>query len=114
MTDNSEYIKKSKKIYIYGLIDPRDELVIENVRYVGKTNNIHRRLLKHVQDSRNKGTAPTHKWISKLNYQRPQHIILEECNENTWQKAERKYIKLLRKSNRLLNILKGVVIRVNQ
>jgi hypothetical protein len=26
-------------VYIYGLVDPRNELTIENVRYVGKTKN---------------------------------------------------------------------------
>jgi predicted site-specific integrase-resolvase len=40
-------------VYIYGLIDPREELIIENVRYVGKTkNNINRRLSQHVENSK--------------------------------------------------------------
>lgn len=43
----------------------------------------------------------------KLNGQRPVYIVLEECNENTWKDGERKYIKLLRKSNYLLNVADG-------
>jgi len=96
-------------VYIYGLIDPRNELTIENVRYVGKTKRlVWKRLCKHVQDSKI-GIAPIHKWIRKLKLdnQRPVYIILEECNENTWKEAERKYITLLRKSNRLLNVTDG-------
>ena len=96
-------------VYIYGLVDPRNELTIENVRYVGKTNGIvWRRLCKHVQDSKT-GIAPVHKWIRKikLDGQRPVYIVLEECDENTWKDAERKHIALLRKSNRLLNVTDG-------
>jgi hypothetical protein len=96
-------------VYIYGLIDPRNELTIENVRYVGKTKNAVRcRLNKHVEDSK-AGIAPIHKWIRKikLDGKRPVYIILEECNENNWKEGERKYITLLRKSNRLLNVADG-------
>jgi hypothetical protein len=96
-------------VYIYGLIDPRNKLTIENVRYVGKTKNeINRRLSKHVEDSKT-GIAPIHKWIRKmkLDDQRPVYIILEECDENTWKNSERKYIELLRKTNRLLNVSDG-------
>jgi len=96
-------------VYIYGLIDPRNELTIENVRYVGKTKNaVRRRLNKHMEDSKC-GIAPIYKWIRKikLDGHRPVYIILEECNENTWKEAERKYITLLRKSNRLLNVADG-------
>ncbi len=96
-------------VYIYGLIDPRNELTIENVRYVGKTKqSIWKRLCKHVQDSKI-GIAPVHKWIRKLKLdgQRPVYILLEECDENTWKETEKKYIALLRKSNRLLNVTDG-------
>jgi hypothetical protein len=96
-------------VYIYGLVDPRNKLAIENVRYVGKTKQkVWKRLCKHVQDSKI-GIAPVHKWIRKmkLNGQRPVYIILEECNENNWKEAERKHIALLRKSNRLLNVTDG-------
>jgi hypothetical protein len=96
-------------VYIYGLVDPRNELIIENVRYVGKTkNSVWRRLSKHIQDSKT-GIAPIHKWIRKLklNNQKPVYIILEECDENTWKNCEKKYIALLRKSNKLLNVSDG-------
>ena len=103
-------------VYIYGLVDPRNELTIENVRYVGKTKGIvWRRLCKHVQDSKT-GIAPVHKWIRKLKLdnQRPVYIILEQCDENTWKEAERKYITLLRKSNRLLKVRQKVIIIIHQ
>jgi len=96
-------------VYIYGLVDPRNELTIENVRYVRKTKGIvWRRLCKHVQDSKT-GIAPVHKWIRKIKIggYRPIYIILEESNENNWKEAERKYISLLRKTNRLLNVTDG-------
>ena len=96
-------------VYIYGLVDPRNELTIENVRYVGKTKQkIWKRLCGHVRDSK-KENAPVHKWIRNLkdNNQRPVYITLEECNENTWKDCERKYIALLRKSNKLLNVTDG-------
>jgi hypothetical protein len=96
-------------VYIYGLIDPRNKLTIENVRYVGKTKNlVRKRLNKHIEDSKT-GIAPIHKWIRKIKMdnQRPVYIILEECNENTWKDTERKFIELLRKSNRLLNVSDG-------
>lgn len=96
-------------VYIYGLVDPRNVLSIENVRYVGKTKQmVWRRLCGHVRDSK-KESAPIHKWIHKLklNGQRPVYIILEECNENTWKEAERRHIALLKKSNRLLNVTDG-------
>jgi hypothetical protein len=96
-------------VYIYGLVDPRNELTIENVRYVGKTKQmVWKRLCGHVRDSK-KESAPVHKWIHKmkLNGERPVYIILEECDENNWKEVERKYIALLKKSNRLLNVTDG-------
>ena len=96
-------------VYIYGLIDPREELIIENVRYVGKTkNNINRRLSQHVRDSKT-GIAPVHKWIRKmkLDGHKPIYIIIEECDENTWKDGERKHIALLRKPNKLFNVKDG-------
>jgi hypothetical protein len=96
-------------VYIYGLIDPRNELTVENVRYVGKTKNaVRRRLSKHVEDSKN-SQLPVHKWVRNiiLKGQRPVYIVLEECDENNWKEGERKHIALLRKSNRLLNVTDG-------
>lgn len=96
-------------VYIYGLIDPRNDITIENVRYVGKTKRkVWSRLCKHVQDSKT-GIAPIHKWIRKIKNDgyRPIYIILEECDENSWKDAERRYISLLKKSNRLLNVSDG-------
>jgi len=96
-------------VYIYGLIDPRNEQILENVRYVGKTKRpVWKRLCKHVQDSKT-GIAPIHKWIRKLKNDgfRPVYIILEKSDEINWKESEKKYIALLRKSNRLLNVTDG-------
>jgi len=91
------------------LIDPRNEQILENVRYVGKTKRpVWKRLCKHVQDSKT-GIAPIHKWIRKLKNDgfRPVYIILEKSDEINWKESEKKYIALLRKSNRLLNVTDG-------
>lgn len=96
-------------VYIYGLVDPRKELTIENVRYVGKTKNtLQRRLSGHISDSK-KGYLPIHRWIKKLKKddQKPAHIILKESDESNWEFDERKYIAELRKTNNLLNISDG-------
>jgi len=96
-------------VYVYGLANPRNELTIQNVRYVGKTKNtIQRRLSQHIRDSK-KQSAPVQKWIYNLKIQgiRPKPIILEVCDENNWKNSEMKFITLLRKSNRLLNVTDG-------
>jgi len=68
--------------YIYILIDPFDN----NIRYVGQSSNIERRLKDHINTSTNKNSYSyrTHKscWIRRVirNGQIPIVKIVEECN----------------------------------
>jgi len=53
-------------VYMYGLVDPRNELTIENVRYVGKTKRtIEDRYKQHLHYC-NKCKTPLYFWINKL------------------------------------------------
>lgn len=103
-------------VYIYGLIDPRNELTIENVRYVGKTKNVvNRRISKHIEDSRKR---PNHSlkelWIKNLLNEgiRPTYIVLKESNEIDWIEDEKYFIKKL-KNNNLFNVSAGGLIGGN-
>lgn len=96
-------------VYIYGLIDPRNELIIENVRYVGKTKRtIEDRYRQHIY-YRNKYQTPLYFWINKLFNENIQPMIfkIDECNENNWRECEKKYIREYRQFGRLLNISDG-------
>jgi hypothetical protein len=68
--------------YIYILIDPFDN----NIRYVGQSSNIERRLKDHINTSTNKNSYSyrTHKscWIRRVikSGQMPIIKIVEECN----------------------------------
>jgi hypothetical protein len=104
-------------VYIYGLIDPRNELTIENVRYVGKTSiGINRRISKHVEDSRKKKN-PNLKdiWIKELLRDgiRPSYIILKESDDLHWIDDEKYYIRELSENNNLFNISAGGLIGGN-
>lgn len=104
-------------VYIYGLIDPRNELTIESVRYVGKSKNIiNKRISKHVEDSRKKKN-PNLKdlWIRELLDEgiRPSYIILKESDDLNWIDDEKYFIEKLKKKNNLLNISAGGLIGGN-
>lgn len=104
-------------VHIYGLVDPRNELKIENVRYVGKTKNrVNRRLSKHVEDSRKKKN-PNLKdlWINNLLNEgiRPSYLILKESDDLNWIEDEKYYIEKLSRNNNLLNISAGGLIGGN-
>jgi len=102
-------------VYIYGLVDPRNELTIENVRYVGKTKNtVGRRLSKHIEDSKNPINLKD-LWIGSLllNGIKPTYIILKESNELNWIEDEKYYINLLKVNNKLLNVSAGGLIGGN-
>ena len=102
-------------VYIYGLVDPRNELTVENVRYVGKTKNpINRRISKHVEDSRKKKN-PNLKdiWISDLLAEgiRPTYIQLKLSNNENWIEDEKYFINKFK--NNLLNVSAGGLIGGN-
>lgn len=73
--------------YIYGLFDPRNE----ELRYIGATKHPSNRLASHICHTQN-----THKshWISSLTRigLKPEMVILENVDENTWKREERWWI----------------------
>lgn len=83
-------IRCTMKIYIYALLDPN-----KNIRYVGKTTDLKKRLQQHCSDkelSRN-----THKanWIRSLirDGTTPTIIVLEEVIDSDWEAVERRWIQ---------------------
>jgi hypothetical protein len=93
-----------KKIYIYKLIDP----ITNEIRYVGKTTNIARRLQAHITRSKN-NKYHTACWVQSLVKRglRPLIEKIEECTEDNWQERERYWIKEYRKIYNLTNTLDG-------
>jgi len=93
------------KVFIYGLIDPRTK----EVRYVGKTEDLDKRLLRHIRE--NVDAPKTHKecWIRQLrnNGLVPEMKILATANKRTWIKIEKEYITRFNKRGRLTNLTKG-------
>lgn len=81
-------------VLIYGLCEPGTNLV----RYVGKTIHLKKRLKEHVYVAV-KFNHKSHKdnWIRSLQPSVPSIIVLEECTEDTWQEAERRWIARYRK-----------------
>lgn len=84
-------------IFIYGLVDPRDD----TVRYVGKTIDLENRFLQHLREH---GSTRKCKWINKLLKLglKPDLIILEKIEnnfENKWDKFESKWIGYYKKLN---------------
>jgi group I intron endonuclease len=69
--------------FIYGLIDPR----INELRYIGKSNEPERRLWDHLHTN-----DKTHKtnWFGNLKQDgfKPELVVLEEIYEHLWQDAE--------------------------
>ena len=71
------------KILIYALIDPRDG----KIKYIGKTNNIRKRIREHIRDEENNLKYAWIKSLKKLKLQ-PEVLILEETdlgNDNFWE-----------------------------
>ena len=81
------------KTFIYGLIDPRDNII----KYIGKSINIKTRLYYHIYNAKNSKKRKSRKeiWINKLlklSYT-PTLIILHECNVENFSYWEEFYIK---------------------
>lgn len=81
------------KTNIYALVDPRTD----EIRYIGKTNDIEQRLKNHLNPARYR---PTHKfnWIRKLRRlnMKPYLIILDEVPINDWKFWEKFWIQLIK------------------
>ena len=89
--------------YIYGLVDPRDGLF----RYVGKANDVQKRLEGHLAD---KKTTRKRKWLKQLSEMglSPSVVILAKVPMSKWQQAEKFQIALFRERGMAdLNIAKG-------
>jgi len=78
-----------EKIFIYILIDP----TTEQVRYVGKTTDIKRRLRRHINE-RYLHDSYKDRWLRKLldNDLLPQIEIIDEVNKDNWVFWEQFYI----------------------
>lgn len=91
--------------FLYLLRDPDTGAV----RYAGKANDPHARLLTHLRDARRRN-APLHCWIKSLGVQgkRPGMEVLGAVPIARWEDAERALIELLRRTvPNLLNIAAG-------
>lgn len=71
------------KIFIYALIDPRNG----EIKYVGKTNNLKKRIREHIRDEENNLKYTWIKSLKKIKLE-PEVLILEETNiehSNFWE-----------------------------
>lgn len=93
-----------RTIFIYKLIDP----ITNEIRYVGKTINLLKRLQTHIARSKT-NTYHSARWIKSLLDKgvKPVIEIIEECNENNWSEREIYWIKYYRDKFDLTNILDG-------
>ena len=76
-------------VYIYGLVDPRDD----RVKYVGKTVNLKERLSEHIRRCHEKRT-PKNAWIVHLLGLglSPTTQVIETCDEENWKEREKFWI----------------------
>lgn len=93
-----------KIIYIYILIDP----LTNDIRYVGKTTNLARRLNAHINRAK-QNKYHSARWINSLIQKdlKPIMTTIEECNEDNWEEREIYWISYYRKLFDLTNILDG-------
>jgi hypothetical protein len=78
------------KVYIYSLCDPDTE----EVRYIGKTNNIKRRYNEHLKYVDRDLNNHKNNWIKKILSQNklPLIKIIEETDINIWEEREKFWI----------------------
>lgn len=90
--------------YIYALSDPRTC----EVRYIGKTVNINKRLRSHLKDSLRRNT-PVYAWIRKLASLNlvPLISLITECSIDDWRQIEKDTIRRYRETHKLLNLADG-------
>ncbi len=76
-TSNSGKGRDLNTTFIYALI----ESDTNNIRYVGKANNVQQRFNFHLSD---KGKTHKASWLKSINYN-ASYIILDEVNKSEWQ-----------------------------
>lgn len=78
-------ILPQKEYFVYALRDPQTD----QVRYVGKSDNVERRFSGHINEAKRGRTDHKNRWIASLlkNGMRPSVVILEVCGEN-WRERE--------------------------
>lgn len=92
-------------VYIYALLDPDTD----EVRYIGKTNDLNKRMSGHCRTDQKSKTHKA-KWINKLiaSGKTPKMLVIEECTLDTWEEVECRWIAHYRAVNkRLTNIADG-------
>ncbi len=84
------------KVYIYGLVDPRTE----QIRYVGQTKDIKRRLRNHLNDAKRGVKSHKHSWIRKLLVEKvkPKITVIEKCNSRNADEREEYWIVYYRET----------------
>lgn len=91
------------KTFIYALYDPRKPRIM---RYVGKANDVEKRLYGHIRDAVKYPNRRTHKldWIRSLLRENilPKTKVLEQVVEKRWERRERYWIKKLKQQNHSL------------
>ena len=102
------YICYMKTIYIYSLSCP----LSDEIRYIGKTNSIERRLRSHIDYAKNKKVKkrPVSVWILELLKKglKPNIKVLEETTENLSNEKEIFWIaEFKEKKSNLCNITNG-------
>lgn len=103
--DDLRIIKAGKLSYIYGLVDP----ILNQVKYIGKTDNPKNRLNEHLRKSKYKITYKNN-WINSLKEQnlKPEFIIIDMVPENEWIFWEQHYISLFKSWGfKLTNMTEG-------
>lgn len=82
-------MENEKYVFIYALIDPLDN----DIRYIGKTNNVKRRLMRHIQDSKFLDSYKD-RWVRFLKKEgrNPEIIIIDEVLVNDWVISEQYWI----------------------
>ena len=80
-------------VHIYGLIDP----ITKELRYIGKSNNINKRIKEHLKYSVLKLTHKDH-WLYKLRESLliPEIMIIEEVPNHCWNEHEIFWIEYFR------------------
>ena len=96
-----------ENVFIYTLKDP----LTEEIRYIGKTNNLKTRLSNHISRAiKNNSNSHKNNWIRKLlnNGNKPTIEILDEVPANNWEEYEIYWIEQFKNWGfKLLNTCTG-------